>query len=525
MKKALSALVLGMALSAGCVAQAGSIPSYMVPLKTYAVRYMDCYLTAGGDKKGYIDAGDYVIVEKIENGWAYGSYPVGNKRISRWFKADDLVNNVSFVNQERTSPQQNTNTYKTAGYDSVFGSFNNYEPIVVVSDSGEFRQVIYKLNNGGYKMAWVPYWDCWLNGQSGKNEKEERKVDNNTINKNPIIQPVKREEKKTEQTTISTTEKGSIKYTSDTFGNASLSGRRLGYVTSGSDIDILADAGSSYYIRYWTDSGQARERYVKKDAVARAGTSQEQPSNSTTEKGTIRYTANTYGNASLSGKRLGYVTAGSDIDILAESGNSYYIRYWTDSGQARERYVNKGAVRKAGEKDEPVNNNDAVAEQVKNKILWMKDNLNGYKAGTVYSDPRQSQCRGFANDIYTRLFPNVSSLSGYTNDNFGAKSFSGSYRVGRLTGFGKNDVEKVKAFFANAKPGYFIQMGARARNKKGDPIPHSAIFVGTYNDGCYFYEANVPGGNRIGLNPHTWEYLATQKLGFTIYAPNNYCLK
>lgn len=151
---------------------------------------------------------------------------------------------------------------------------------MVVSDSGEFRQVIYKLNNGGYKMAWVPYWDCWLNGQSGKNEKEERKVDNNTINKNPIVQPVKREEKKT----TSTTEKGSIKYTSDTFGNASLSGRRLGYVTAGSDIDILADAGSSYYIRYWTDSGQARERYVKKDAVARAGTSQEQPSKSTTEK-------------------------------------------------------------------------------------------------------------------------------------------------------------------------------------------------------------------------------------------------
>lgn len=448
MKKALSALVLGMALSAGCVAQAGSIPSYMVPLKTYAVRYMDCYLTPGGEPKGYIDAGDYVIVEKIENGWAYGSYPVGSNRISRWFKADDLVNNVAFSNQDRTSPQQTTNTYKTAGYDSVFGSFNNYEPIVVVSDSGEFRQVIYKLSNGGYKMAWVPYWDCWLNGQAGRNEKEERKVNNNTVNKNPIIQPVKREEKKTEQTTTSTTEKGSIKYTSDTFGNASLSGRRIGYVT-----------------------------------------------------------------------------AGSDIEILAYAGDAYYIRYWTDSGQARERYVNKGAVRKAGEKEEPVNNNDAVAEQVKNKILWMKDNLNGYKAGMIYSNPRGSYCRGFANDIYTRLFPNVSPLSGYTNDNFGADSFSGSYKVGRLTGFGKNDVEKVKAFFANAKPGYFIQMGARARNEKGDPKAHSAIFVGTYNGGCYFYEANVPGGNLIGLNSHTWEYLATNKLGFTIYAPNNYCLK
>lgn len=389
MKKALSALVLGMALSAGCVAQAGSIPSYMVPLKTYAVRYMDCYLTPGGEPKGYIDAGDYVIVEKIENGWAYGSYPVGSKRISRWFKADDLVNNVGFVNQDRTSPKQTTNTYKSANYKEVFGSFDNYEPIVVVADSGEFRQVIYKLNNGGYKMAWVPYWDCWLNGQSGRNEKEERKVNNNTINKNPVIQPIKREEKKTGQTTTSATEKGSIKYTSDTFGNASLSGRRLGYVTAGSDIDILADAGSSYYIRYWTDSGQARERYVKKDAVARAGTSQEQPSKSTTEKGTIRYTANTYGNASLSGKRLGYVTAGSDIDILAESGNSYYIRYWTDSGQARERYVNKGAVRKAGEKEETVNNNlDAKFAELRRE----------YPYGSVWNGicEKSKECHGFA---------------------------------------------------------------------------------------------------------------------------------
>lgn len=279
MKKALSAFVLGIALSAGCAVQAGSIPSYMVPLKAYAVRYMECYPTPGGEPKGYIDAGDYVIVEKIENGWAYGSYPVGNKRISRWFKADDLVNNVAFINQDRTSPQQTTNTYKMAGYDSVFGSFNNYEPIVVVSDSGEFRQVIYKLSSGGYKMAWVPYWDCWLNGRSGRNEKEERKVNNNTVNKDPIIQPVKREEKKTEQTTTSTTEKGSIKYTSDTFGNASLSGRRLGYVTAGSDIEILAYAGDAYYIRYWTDSGQARERYVNKGAVKKAEKKEEPVNN------------------------------------------------------------------------------------------------------------------------------------------------------------------------------------------------------------------------------------------------------
>lgn len=471
MKKALSALVLGMALSAGCVAQAGSIPSYMVPLKTYAVRYMDCYLTPGGEPKGYIDAGDYVIVEKIENGWAYGSYPVGNKRISRWFKADDLVNNVAFINQDRTSPQQTTNTYKTAGYDSVFGSFNNYEPIVVVSDSGEFRQIIYKLNNGGYKMAWVPYWDCWLNGQSGKNEKEERKVDNNTINKNPIIQPVKREEKKAEQTTTSTTEKGSIKYTSDTFGNASLSGRRLGYVTAGSDIDILADAGSSYYIRYWTDSGQARERYVKKDAVARAGTSQEQPSKSTTEKGTIRYTANTYGNASLSGKRLGYVTAGSDIDILAESGNSYYIRYWTDSGQARERYVNKGAVRKAGEKEETVHNG------LEAKFAELKAIYPSGSTWTKHFDGA-STCHGFALLIGNRI-------CGYS-----ARNWSSAYDVNTI------------------KPGDIIRYQANPRRERWADHGHTIVITAVNGEQVKYADCNSAGSDVVQWDvPTTKSYL------------------
>ena len=517
MKKALSALVLGMALSAGCVAQAGSIPSYMVPLKTYAVRYMDCYLTAGGDKKGYIDAGDYVIVEKIENGWAYGSYPVGNKRISRWFKADDLVNNVSFVNQERTSPQQNTNTYKTAGYDSVFGSFNNYEPIVVVSDSGEFRQVIYKLNNGGYKMAWVPYWDCWLNGQSGKNEKEERKVDNNTINKNPIVQPVKREEKKTEQTTTSTTEKGSIKYTSDTFGNASLSGRRLGYVTAGSDIDILADAGSSYYIRYWTDSGQARARYVKKDAVARAGTSQEQPSKSTTEKGTIRYTANTYGNASLSGKRLGYVTAGSDIEILAYAGDAYYIRYWTDSGQARERYVNKGAVRKAGEKEEPVNNNTTSNLQ---SLAQKWDGKSWAPYGTGKGENNWwpngekafgGECLGFANYIFQEIH------GGKCGDGYGTIKYKlsrlkdGVYEVSSSSWL---DANKAREMLLNAPVGSFLQLKRRSSGSQ-----HSAILLSRNDNQVVILDANGdwPANNIIRIRYFSYADFAKKNQAMTVY--------
>ena len=95
-------LALGLALAIGVVAEAGSIPTDRVPLQTYAVKKLNCYLQPNGVQKGWIDPGDYVVVTQIRSdGWAYGSYPVGKGRVSRWFRADDLVNNISFANQER----------------------------------------------------------------------------------------------------------------------------------------------------------------------------------------------------------------------------------------------------------------------------------------------------------------------------------------------------------------------------------------------------------------------------------------
>lgn len=169
MKNMLSVMALSMALIVGVSAEAGSIPTNKVPLKTYAIKKVNCYLQPNGTQKGWIDPGDYVIVTQIRSdGWAYGSYPVGRNRASRWFRANDLVNNVGFTNQERYSPKANTATYTNPSYNKTFGSFNDNEPITVVSDSGQSRQIIYKLNSGGYKMAWVPYWDCWSAEQAGK---------------------------------------------------------------------------------------------------------------------------------------------------------------------------------------------------------------------------------------------------------------------------------------------------------------------------------------------------------------------
>ena len=379
--KKIGLLALGLALAFGVVAEAGSIPADRVPLQTYAVKKMNCYLQPNGVQKGWIDPGDYVVVTQIRSdGWAYGSYPVGNGRVSRWFRADDLVNNIGFANQERYSPKANTYTYTNPDHNKQFGSFNDNEPILVVSDSGQSRQFIYKLNSGGYKMAWAPYWDCWDARQAGKQQ-----VNNNVINKNPIMKPVQREDKKQEQTSYGVW-KATARYTANTYDNPDLRGARAGWITNGSDIEVLGENAKSYFIRYWADNGAKRERYVERTAVKglnedkenkkqvnnnvinrnpivkpvqREDKKQEQTSYGVW-KATARYTANTYDNPDLRGARAGWITSGSDIEVLGENAKSYFIRYWADNGAKRERYVERTAVKGLNEDKEnkkQVNNN------------------------------------------------------------------------------------------------------------------------------------------------------------------------
>ena len=381
--KKIGLLALGFALAFGVVAEAGSIPADRVPLQTYAVKKMNCYLQPNGVQKGWIDPGDYVVVTQIRSdGWAYGSYPVGNGRVSRWFRADDLVNNIGFTNQERYSPKANTNTYTGPDHSRKFGSFNDNETLLVVSESGESRQFIYKLNNGGYKMAWAPYWDCWDARQAGKQQ-----VNNNVINKNPIVKPVQREDKKQEQSSSYGVWKATARYTANTYDNPNLSGARAGWVTAGSDLEVLGENAKSYFIRYWADNGATRERYVERTAVKglnedkenkqqvnnnvinknpivkpvqREDKKQEQSSSYGVWKATARYRANTYDNPNLSGARAGWVTAGSDLEVLGENAKSYFIRYWADNGAKRERYVERTAVKGLNEDKENkqhVNNN------------------------------------------------------------------------------------------------------------------------------------------------------------------------
>ena len=525
--KKLGLLALGLALALGVVAEAGSIPADRVPLQTYAVKKLNCYLQPNGVQKGWIDPGDYVVVTQIRSdGWAYGSYPVGNGRVSKWFRADDLVNNIGFANQERYSPKANTNTYTGPDHSRKFGSFNDNETLLVVSESGESRQFIYKLNNGGYKMAWAPYWDCWDARQAGKQQ-----VNNNVINKNPIVKPVQREDKKQEQTSYGVW-KATARYTANTYDNPDLRGARAGWITNGSDIEVLGENAKSYFIRYWADNGAKRERYVERTAVKglnedkenknqvnnnvinrnpivkpvqREDKKQEQSSSYGVWKATARYRANTYDNPNLSGARAGWVTAGSDLEVLGENAKSYFIRYWADNGAKRERYVERTAVKGLNEDKEN-------KKQVNNNVI----NKNPIVKPVQREDKKQEQSSSYG------VWKATARYTANTYDNPDLRGM----RAGRVTSGSDIEVlgENAKSYFIRywadngaTRERYVERTAVKGLNedKENNQIGDYVWPIDAYKISCLFYYSGFNEKNQTyNPKPHDATYGSKPSYGF-----------
>ena len=559
-------LALGLALAIGVVAEAGSIPTDRVPLKTYAIKKVNCYLQPNGTQKGWIDPGDYVEVTQIRSdGWAYGSYPVGKGRTSRWFRADDLVNNTGFTNQERYSPKANTYTYTNPNHNKQFGSFNNNEPILVVSDSGQSRQVIYKLNSGGYKMAWAPYWDCWDARQAGKQQ-----VNNNTINTNPIVKPVQREEKKQEQSSSYGVWKATARYRANTYDNPNLSGARAGWVTAGSDLEVLGENSKSYYIRYWTDNGTPRARYVERTAVKGLNEDKDnkQVNNNTINTNPIvkpvlreekkqsnnlscgcsnSYAGNYIVNTSRlpltmrsgHGSNYGKVTSipkGTTVTVSASNGTWAHVNYNGSDGYASMQYLKKveegnistGLIKGIEGSISKSNASTSIVQQ-KIESLYAQH----------YNIAQKGNCYYFAKGVFNKLFGALAKgindgdntyLDGYSNAYIIKKVHDANYVEGKYKTnipVNSNYIAQIKEAFLLSKPGCFVQMALRKKaNSKGDcGSPHSAIIYKIDNEGVTFYEANWTRGQVTITNKQTWNSFAKNTIGFTIYAPNNYRLK
>lgn len=366
-QRLLGALLMGVTFGASLPVQAGNIPTNCVPLQTYSFRKVYCYLSPGGQQKGWIDAGDFVIVERIQdNGWAYGSYPAGSTRVKRWFRASDLVANINFANQNRYSPKNNTNVYRNSGYNSTIGSFSGNEAITVVSDNGDSRQVIYKLSNGtGYKMGWVPYWDCWSYDQVNP-----RATVNTQPKGNPIVTPVTRPE-------ANTSSYGAWKATMNrratAYMDANLTQRNGNeYAEKGDTVTVLDESSRGYYVEYPLTRGGTKKRWVVRTAVTALNVNNNNNTNNTNNstpnafangatkaadtiiqnntqyqqwQGRANCKATAYDNSALT-RRLGveYVSRGDVVTVLGEAGKAYYVEYPLSRGGTKKRWVAKSAI-------------------------------------------------------------------------------------------------------------------------------------------------------------------------------------
>ena len=159
-KNFLAALALGGTILFGGMAQPvaeAGIVTDRLPFQCYVDHQVDTYNQPNGQRVGYISANvDLIRVTQVRgDGWVYGDYPGRNGRVARWFRITELCADPSYSNRPAKS-KVSQNVFRTRSSGDFIGSVSNMEDIIVLADTGNRAQILYKLNNGtGYKIGWV----------------------------------------------------------------------------------------------------------------------------------------------------------------------------------------------------------------------------------------------------------------------------------------------------------------------------------------------------------------------------------
>ena len=448
------------------------------------------------------------------------------------------------------------------------GRVTSGSDIEVLGENAKSYFIRYWADNGAKRERYVE-----RTAVKGLNEDKDNKkqVNNNVINKNPIVKPVQREDKKQEQSSSYGVWKATARYTANTYDNPDLRGMRAGRVTSGSDIEVLGENAKSYFIRYWADNGAKRERYVERTAVK--GLNEDKDNKKQVNSNTINTNpivkpvqreekkqsnnlscgcSNSYaGNYIVNTSRLpltmrsghgsnyGKVTSipkGTTVTVSASNGTWAHVNYNGSDGYASMQYLKKveeGSISTGLIKgiEGSISKSNASTSIVQQKIESLY--------AQHYNIARKGNCYYFAKGIFNKLFGALVNginngdntyLDGCSNAYIIKKVHDANYVEGKYKTnipVNSNYIAQIKEAFLLSKPGCFVQMALRKKaNSKGDcGSPHSAIIYKIDNEGVTFYEANWTRGQVTITNKQTWNSFAQNTIGFTIYAPNNYRLK
>lgn len=110
-----------------------------------------------GTDFGYIDgAGDECTILQIyDNGWCKVRYPVGDLFKTGYCQISGFIDPEAEVVHYSTHTTVNTKVYTTSAMTTQLGSVWSTDIFTVVAEKDGLVQIIYPLDDGGYKMGWI----------------------------------------------------------------------------------------------------------------------------------------------------------------------------------------------------------------------------------------------------------------------------------------------------------------------------------------------------------------------------------
>lgn len=109
------------------------------------------------DTPSYIDgASDLCTINCIyENGWVKVSYPTTSGTKTAYCKLSDFIESGTAVTPYSSNVATNSTVYRRSDYSETMGSVWSTDEFYVVAQVGNKKQIIYPLDDGGWKMGWI----------------------------------------------------------------------------------------------------------------------------------------------------------------------------------------------------------------------------------------------------------------------------------------------------------------------------------------------------------------------------------
>lgn len=110
-----------------------------------------------GTDYGYIDGStdECTILQIYDNGWCKVNYPVGNLTKTGYCEISAFIDPETEVEHYTAQVSETVKVYTTSAMTTQLGSVWNTDIFTVIAEKDGMVQIIYPLDDGGYKMGWI----------------------------------------------------------------------------------------------------------------------------------------------------------------------------------------------------------------------------------------------------------------------------------------------------------------------------------------------------------------------------------